>query len=117
MYGAVHRIFVARFHGRVAMPIKVLVVDDSRFMRDAIMRLFNDNPDIQVVAQAESFTQTIELAGELHPEVIVMDLHMPDERSVQPTALKASLNGAKVVTEWLPAIRQCAAAKSRFAKA
>lgn len=127
------------------MPIKVLVVDDSRLMRDAVMRLFSHHPDIQPVGQAASFSQAIELAAELRPEVIVMDMHMRDERDVPPAEFKASVNGArllamslwndietqaladrfgaaalldkmKLATELLPAIRQCATNR-RSAKA
>jgi len=79
------------------MPIKVLVADDSRLVREAVLRLLNNDPDIQPVGQAATFTQTIELAGELHPEVIVMDLHTSDERSLPPAEFKASVNGARLL--------------------
>ena len=119
------------------MPTTVLLADDSEIMRKAIVRLLQAVPDIQILGEASGFAQTIELALKLHPQVIVLDLHMDDESSVTPSLLKYGLMGSWVlamsiwnddetksfakaigaaalvekttlVTELIPAIRKCA---------
>ncbi|MGB6878345.1 MAG: hypothetical protein WBD94_02150 [Candidatus Acidiferrales bacterium] len=73
------------------MSITVLLADDSETMRTAILRLLQVAPDIQVLAQGSGFTQTLELASKLHPQVILLDVNMNDERSMTPVQLKAGL--------------------------
>ena len=49
------------------MLITVLLADDNECVRAAILRLLQNDPDIQVLAQGASYAQTIELASKLHP--------------------------------------------------
>ncbi len=79
------------------MSITVLLADDSETMRTAILRLLQVAPDIQVLAQGSGFTQTLELASKLHPQVILLDVHMNDERSMTPVQLKAGLMGSTLL--------------------
>jgi DNA-binding NarL/FixJ family response regulator len=58
------------------MPIEVLVADDRDIIRNAIRRLLVLDPDISVVGEAESLHDTIRLASELKPHLVVMDLYM-----------------------------------------
>jgi chemotaxis response regulator CheB len=76
------------------MKISVLLADDSEIMRKVIADLIKGDPEIEVVAECVSFAQTMELATKLHPQVIVLDLHMGDERTVTPSQLKSGLNGS-----------------------
>jgi two-component system chemotaxis response regulator CheB len=57
--------------------IRVLIVDDSRFVRQAVARMLNSSPDIEVVGQAADGRQGIEKARELKPDVVTLDLQMP----------------------------------------
>ncbi|MFN2527211.1 MAG: chemotaxis response regulator protein-glutamate methylesterase [Candidatus Baltobacteraceae bacterium] len=59
------------------MPINVLVVDDSAFMRRAITKMLEGDPDIVVCGTARSGEDAIEKAVELNPDVITMDVEMP----------------------------------------
>jgi NarL family two-component system response regulator LiaR len=59
------------------MPIRVLIVDDSQVIRDAIRTFLADRSDIQIVAEAENGLRAVHLARELRPDVIVMDTRMP----------------------------------------
>jgi len=77
--------------------VRVLVADDSKLMREALLHLLKSDPEIHLVGQAASFGQTLQLANEVRPDVIVMDLHMPDEKTLIPAAFKASLRGIKVI--------------------
>jgi DNA-binding NarL/FixJ family response regulator len=79
------------------MLTTVLLADDNESVRKAIVRLLQGDSDIQVLAQGATFAQTIELASELHPQVVVLDVHMSDERDVTPAQLKSALIGSRVL--------------------
>lgn len=57
--------------------IRVLVVDDSAFVRQALQRMLRDDPEIEVVGAARDGRQCLELLGELRPDVVTLDLQMP----------------------------------------
>ena len=56
--------------------------------------LLKGEPRIKVVAEAVSFTQAMELATKLRPRIVVLDLHMGDERAVTPPQVKTCLVGS-----------------------
>jgi DNA-binding NarL/FixJ family response regulator len=60
------------------MSIKVLVADDSEIVRRGIRDLLRSQPEIELVGEAADYRQTIRMMNELNPQVIVLDLHMPD---------------------------------------
>jgi two-component system chemotaxis response regulator CheB len=60
-----------------ARPIKVLVVDDSAFMRRAIERLLTAHPGVTVVGHAADGMEAVQKALQLRPDVITMDVEMP----------------------------------------
>jgi chemotaxis response regulator CheB len=76
------------------MKIGVLLADDSEIMRNAIVGILEDDPDVKLLAQASSFIQTMELVSTLRPQVVVMDLYMKDEKDVTPSQVKSSLRGS-----------------------
>ena len=76
------------------MGITVLLADDSEIVRRAITDLLKSDPEIEMLAECDSFRQTLEVAAKLRPQVIVLDVHMGDERAVTPSQLKSSLNGS-----------------------
>ena len=78
------------------MSVKVLVADDSAVIRRAIKSFLENRTEIVLVGEAEGLTETIRKSGELHPEVIVLDLHLP-ESSNDPAGLKSALSGARLV--------------------
>ena len=59
-------------------PIRVLVVDDHDLFRTGMSSLLSSQPDIEVVAQASGGRMGVRLASELRPDVVLMDLQMPD---------------------------------------
>jgi chemotaxis response regulator CheB len=73
------------------MPIKVLLADDSDAMRSAIRRILDDEPRIVVVGEAATFAKTIQMIGDLKPEVLLLDLHMAEKRAFQPELVKSQL--------------------------
>jgi two-component system chemotaxis response regulator CheB len=58
-------------------PIRVLVVDDSATVRSALVALLYEDPDVQVVGEAQDGVRAVELARTLRPDVITMDVLMP----------------------------------------
>lgn len=74
------------------MPIRVLLADDTDVMRGAIRRILENQPEIELVGESADFAQTIQMANDLKPQVIVMDLHMPDGSTVTPLAMKSHLS-------------------------
>jgi DNA-binding NarL/FixJ family response regulator len=60
------------------MPIRVLIVDDSPLMRVGLARSLEDDPAIELVATAADARKGLALAEELRPDVVLLDLHMPE---------------------------------------
>jgi two-component system chemotaxis response regulator CheB len=57
--------------------IRLLISDDSAFMRIAIRKMVESEPDIEVVGEAKTGLMCVEMAKELRPDVITMDVEMP----------------------------------------
>ena len=79
------------------MKISVLLADDSPIIRKVIADWLQAGPEIEAVAECDSFAQTIELASKLHPQVIILDIHMGDEHKVTPSQLKLGLTRSRLV--------------------
>jgi DNA-binding NarL/FixJ family response regulator len=79
------------------MTIRVLLADDSEIMRKAIVDLLKGDPGIEVVAESVGFAQTIELAAKLHPQVIILDVHMGDERTVTRAQVQFGLQDSRLL--------------------
>lgn len=58
-------------------PIKVLIVDDSAFIRYTLSQALNEHPEIQVVATARDGVEALELIVKFQPDVVTMDVEMP----------------------------------------
>lgn len=65
--------------------ITVLLADDHSLVRKGFRRILEDEPEIQVVGEAGTGTEAIELARKLKPRVIVMDMAMPGLDGIQAT--------------------------------
>jgi two-component system chemotaxis response regulator CheB len=65
---------------------RVLVVDDSAFMRKVLESIFNADEHLQVIGQARDGREAITLSESLKPDVITMDINMPHVDGLQATA-------------------------------
>ena len=61
----------------VAVPLRVLLVDDDRGFLDSLQPLIEQQPALTVAGTAANGLDAIELADELDPDAVVIDLHMP----------------------------------------
>jgi DNA-binding NarL/FixJ family response regulator len=79
--------------------VRVLLADDAAIIRNAVSRLLESEPSIKLVGVAETFSQTIQMASSLKPDVVLLDLHMPDESLIPPTQVRSELgrSGARVL--------------------
>jgi NarL family two-component system response regulator LiaR len=66
-------------------PIRVLLADDHEIVREGLRTLFSDEPDIEVVGEAKNGREAVELAATLAPDVILMDLVMPEMDGIEAT--------------------------------
>ncbi len=62
---------------RASAPIRVLVADDSAFMRTAMTRMLESDPSVEVVGTAQDGLEALEKAATLDPHVITLDIEMP----------------------------------------
>lgn len=80
------------------MPIDVLIADDHGVIRAGLRALLNAEPGLQVVGEATDGQETLRLANELHPDVVLLDISMPGPGGIEVTRqLKAALPGTRVL--------------------
>jgi DNA-binding NarL/FixJ family response regulator len=80
------------------MTIRVLLADDQALFREGLDTLLSVHKDIQVVGQASNGGEAVELALELRPAVILMDMHMPILNGSGATRrVKQLLPGCRVI--------------------
>jgi len=75
-------------------PIRILIAEDQALVRRGAALLISMEPDMELVGQARNGVEAVELAELLHPDVILMDLHMP---------LKGGVAATREITRALPA--------------
>ena len=67
------------------MSLRVLVVDDHPLYRDGLVTAIAAMPEVDVVGDAADGVAAVRAAGELAPDVVVMDLHMPVLNGIEAT--------------------------------
>lgn len=64
-------------------PLRILIGDDHRLVREALRRLLEDRPGWQVVAEAKDGQETVRMAAELRPDVAIVDITMPAMNGIE----------------------------------
>jgi len=60
------------------MSVRIILADDHKIMREGLRALLAKQKEIEVIAEADSGRGVIELCSQLHPDVVVIDISMPD---------------------------------------
>lgn len=66
-------------------PIRLLLVDDHAVIRQGLLMLLSDAEQIEVVGEAGDGQTALRMSGTLHPDVVLMDVSMPEMDGVQTT--------------------------------
>ena len=68
-----------------ATALRVLIADDHPLFRDGLRAMFESEPDIELVGEASTGQEAVDLAARLLPDVALMDIQMPDLDGVEAT--------------------------------
>ena len=78
--------------------IRVLIADDHPTLRAGLRAILETQPDLEIVGEAATGAEAVDRAAVLHPDVVLMDLEMPDMDGVAATrALRGRLPEARVI--------------------
>jgi DNA-binding NarL/FixJ family response regulator len=69
------------------VPIRVLVADDQQLLRSGFRAILDSEDDIEVVGEADDGVQAVQLAADLNPDVVLMDIRMPNLDGLAATEL------------------------------
>jgi len=80
------------------MTIKIVLADTHQIIRQGLAQLLAGEPDMRVVGEAEDSNTTMKLIQELSPQVVIMDISMPDLNGVEATRrILSQYPGIKVI--------------------
>jgi DNA-binding NarL/FixJ family response regulator len=78
------------------MPVTVLLVDDHKIVREGTRQLLSQSAEIKVVGEATDGREAVSLAGTLMPQVVVMDVRLPNLSGIEAT---------RIISEQFPQIK------------
>ncbi len=74
--------------------ISVLITDDYQVIREGLKRILEEDPEIEVIGEAENGVQGVEKAIQLKPDIVLMDIEMPEMNGIEATGLIKAQNSA-----------------------
>src|SRR6187401_1573793 len=84
--------------GAPAKPLRLVVVDDHEVVRQGLVAVLDRRPNFQVVAEAGTVEESLEQARRFKPDIVVMDVRLPDGSGVEACRdIRAELPGTRVV--------------------
>jgi two-component system, NarL family, response regulator NreC len=69
----------------IDMSIRIILADDHKIVRDGLRSLLEQQPDMEVIAEAENGQRAVDLVRELSPDVVIMDIAMPEMNGIEAT--------------------------------
>jgi len=79
-------------------PIRILIADDHQLVRQGLMALLSVKPGIEVIGQAADGVEAVELARSLEPDIVLLDLLMPNKDGIEATReIKAEDPDARIL--------------------
>jgi DNA-binding NarL/FixJ family response regulator len=69
------------------MTIRVVLADDHALVRGALQMVITDTADVEIVGEAGTGAEAVQLTEDLHPDVVVMDIRMPGMDGIEATRL------------------------------
>lgn len=69
----------------VRFPVRIVVVDDHNLFREGLVAIIRSEPEIQVIGQAGTVRDAVELVRSLNPDLVLMDFTLPDGTGVDAT--------------------------------
>jgi len=80
------------------MSIRIIIADDHQIVRNGLCSLIEKELDIEVIAEAANGRSAVRIALELAPDVVIMDIAMPDLNGIEATRqIIAALPGTKII--------------------
>ena len=80
------------------MSIRIVLADDHKILRAGLRAMIVEQPDMEVVGEAENGRMAVDLARALSPDVVVMDIGMPDLNGIEATRqIVAEIPGVKII--------------------
>ena len=80
------------------MKIRILLVDDHTILRAGLKMMLNAQPDMDVIGEAQDGRQAIQESQRLHPDIVLMDITMPDMNGIESTRqIKKALPDVKIL--------------------
>ncbi len=80
------------------MKIRIFIADDHAVVRAGLRALLKEDPALELVGEASGGVEAVELAGQLKPDVLVLDLSMPDLDGISVTRkVKAALPETRIL--------------------
>jgi len=92
------------------MSIRILLADDHRIVREGLRSLLEKQPGMEVIAEAENGRTTVALTRKLKPDVVIMDITMPDLNGIEATRqIISELPDVKVIALSMHSVRKLVA--------
>ena len=80
------------------LKIKILLADDHKIMRAGLRSILEKQPDMEILGEAQNGLVALQLAKKLRPDLIIMDISMPDLNGIEATSrILAELSGLRVL--------------------
>jgi DNA-binding NarL/FixJ family response regulator len=79
-------------------PIRILIADDHKIMREGLLSLLEKQQNMEVIAEAENGRKAVQLALAKRPDIVIMDISMPELNGIEATRqILAELSETRVI--------------------